>query len=265
MTRLFEALMLLFHLNRLMIKQHLKLVGDWWAAVAGMVIQQCTAIAFLGVIFYRIEAIRGWSLYEMVFLLGLFVLSKPVYRIFFQGASDVSRLVLTGELDQFLIRPRNTLILILTCRSNPVAAGDIFLGLVFLVYGAHHLEINLSLWKVLYLAGLVAAASLIYVGTLLLKGALCVFVVKIDAMNALLQQFQEYSKYPISIYHPLIKTMLVTLLPYGLASSVPAAVLLGKDGMPWIAWLAPLFCLSYALIMGIFLLWSLRFYRSSGS
>ena len=101
---IFEELRLLFFLNRLMVKQHLNLVFDWWMSILGMVIEQGTALAFLGVIFYRIDAIKGWSLHEMVFLLGLFVLSKPVYRIFFQGVNDISNLILNGLLDQILVR-----------------------------------------------------------------------------------------------------------------------------------------------------------------
>ncbi len=260
-----DEIRLLFFLNRLMIKQHLNLVADWWIAVAGMIIEQGTAIAFLGVIFYQVDVIQGWNLHEMVFLLGLFVLSKPIYRIFFQGAADVSRMVLEGSLDQILIRPRNPLVLILTSRTNPVAVGDLLLGLILLFYALPHLGVKWSLWRIVYLVALVMGGSMVYVGALLLKGAICIFVVKLEAMNALLQQFQQYAKYPVSIYHPFIKATLITLLPYGLASSVPAAIFLGKDGVAWFAWLAPLFCLGYAMLMGVLFQWSLRFYRSCGS
>jgi len=248
-----------------MVKQHMNLVADWWLAVAGMIIEQGAAIAFIGVIFYRIDAIQGWNLHEMIFLLGLFVLSKPIYRIFFQGVADISGMVLGGSLDQILIRPRNPLILILTNRTNPVAVGDLLLGVILLLYAIPHIEIEWSLWRVLYLLALVVCGSLIYVGALLMKGAICIFVVRFEAMNTLLQKFQEYAKYPISIYHPFIKVMLITLLPYGLASSVPAAIFLGKDGVAWFAWLAPLFCVGYMMLMCALFQWSLRFYRSSGS
>lgn len=243
----------------------MNLVADWWLAVAGMIIEQGTAIAFLGVIFYRIDAIQGWNLHEMIFLLGLFVISKPIYRIFFQGAADVSRMVLDGGLDQVLIRPRNPLILILTSRTNPVAVGDLLLGVILLLYAVPHIEVEWSLWRVFYLLTLVVCGSLIYVGALLLKGAICIFVVKIEAMNALLQQFQQYAKFPISIYHPFIKATLITLLPYGLASSVPAAIFLGKDGVAWFAWMAPLLCVVYVMLSGALFQWSLRFYKSCGS
>lgn len=260
-----EEIGLLFFLNRLVVRQHLRLVADWWTAVVGMIIEQGTAIAFLGVIFYRIEAIQGWSLREMIFLLGLFVLSKPVYRVFFQGAAYVSEMVLSGNLDQFLVRPRNPLVLIVTSATNPVATGDLVLGAVLVSYGAAGVDIEWSVWRVLFLLSLVVFGSMVYVGALLLKGAVCVLAVRVEALNTLLQQFQQYAKYPISIYHPLVKVGLVTLLPYGLAASVPAAVFLGKGGVAWYAWLAPLFCLIYVLLAGAVLQWSLRFYKSTGS
>jgi ABC-2 type transport system permease protein len=260
-----NELRLMFFLNRLVVKQHLRLVFDWWLAVAGMVVEQGTAIAFLGIIFYQIDAMKGWSLYEMVFLLGLFVLSKPVYRVFFQGAADISNMVLNGTLDQILVRPRNALTLILTSSTNPVAAGDLLLGSVLLCYGAVHIEIDWSILRVLYILSVVACGSLVYVGTLVFKGVICVFLIRIEALNALLQQFQEYAKFPVSIYHPFIKTMLISFLPYGLASSVPAAIFLGKGGIAWIAWLAPLCCVVYVILSGLIFNWSLRFYKSSGS
>jgi ABC-2 type transport system permease protein len=252
-------------LNRLMVQQHMKLVADWWTAVIGMIIEQGTAIAFLGVIFYRIDLIKGWSLHDMVFLLGLFVLSKPVYRVFFQGVADISDFVLEGTLDQFLTRPRNPVILILTSSTNPVAIGDLILGFILLSYGAMHMEVVWSVWRIAYVAALVVCGSMVYVGTLLVKGAACIFVIRIEAMNTLLQQFQEYAKFPFKIYHPLIRVMLATLLPYGLACSIPAAVFLGKDRMPWVGWMAPLFCLVYLALTWALFQWSLRYYRSTGS
>jgi ABC-2 type transport system permease protein len=243
----------------------MNLVMDWWTAVAGMIIEQGTAIAFLGIIFYRINKIKGWDLYEMIFLLSLFVLSRPIYRIFFQGAHQISKMVLDGTLDQILIRPRNPLTIILTCSTNPVASGDFLLGTIFLLYSIPHLSITWNLWRVFYMAVIVISGSLVYAGTFLLKGIFCIFVVKLDAMNTLLQQFREYAKYPINIYHPIIKIMLISLLPYGLVSSVPAAIFLGKDGIHWIAWMAPVLCLFYLLLTGSLFHWSLRFYKSSGS
>jgi ABC-2 type transport system permease protein len=262
---MFEELRLLLYLNRLMVKQHLSLVFDWWMSIVGMVFEQGTALAFLGVIFYRIDAIKGWSLHEMIFLLGLFVLSKPVYRIFLQGVIGVSDMILNGRLDQILIRPRNPIVLILTSQTNPVAVGDIALGTALVIYAGGRIEMSWTLWRVAYMIGIAVCGSFVYVGTLLLKGALCVFVVRLEAMNALLQQFQQYAKYPVGIYHPIIKVMLVSILPYGLASSIPAAVLLHKGGVPWIGWLAPPGALCYMLVMAAALQWCLRFYKSSGS
>lgn len=265
MENILKEVRLLLFLNRLMFKQHVRLIADWWTVVVGVVIEQGTAIAFLGIIFYRIDAIKGWSLYEMIFLLGIFVLSKPVYRIFFQGALDVSYMIMEGTLDQFLIRPRNPLLLILTSRTNPVAFGDMVLGLVLLLSGISNITMEWSAVRIIYLAAVTVCGSMVYVGTLLLKGAVCIFVIKLEALHALYQQFQQYAKYPISIYHPVIKTTLVTLLPYGLASSVPAAVFLGKGEVAWIAWMAPLACVLYALLAGAVFQWSLRFYKSTGS
>lgn len=265
MRAIIDEMRLLFFLNRTAIKQHTRLVSDWWVAVAGMVIEHGIAIAFLGVIFYRIDAINGWNLSEMVFLLGLFILSKPVYRVFFQGAALVSTMVLEGTLDQILVRPRSPLVLLVTSETNPVAMGDLVLGVILVTIGAGGTEVEWSAWRVGYLLSLVVCGSMVYVGTLLLKGAVCIFVVKIEAANALLQQFEQYAKYPISIYHPFVKIALVTLLPYGLAASVPAAVFLGKEGVAWFAWMAPLFCLGYAAVAAAVFQWCLRFYKSCGS
>ena len=124
---------------------------------------------------------------------------------------------------------------------------------------------NWTVWRVAYILGLAVCGSFVYVGTFLLKGALCIFFIRLEAMNALLQQFQQYAKYPVSIYHPIIKAMLVTILPYGLASSIPAVVLLGTEGAHWIGWFAPLFAVFYMLVMAAVLQCCMRFYKSSGS
>jgi ABC-2 type transport system permease protein len=255
----------MLYLNRLVLKQHLRLVGDWWTAVVGMIIEQATALAFLGIIFYRIEVIHGWSLHDMIFLLGLFVLSKPVYRIFFEGSSHVSTLVLEGDLDQYLVRPTSPLVLVATSMTNPVAAGDLLLGTVLVALAIPHIGVEWTLLRVVYLLSVVICGSMVYVGTQLLKGVVSVFLIRIDAINALLQEVQQYAKFPLSIYHPIVRVALISVLPYALATSVPAAAFLGKGEITSLAWFAPLACLGYALFAGLIFQWSLRFYKSTGS
>jgi ABC-2 type transport system permease protein len=253
------------YLNVVMLRQQMRLVADWWLAVSGMIVEQATAIAFIGIIFYRIETFNGWELPEMVFLLGLFVLSKPLYRLLFQGVIDIPGMIVSGSMDHVVTKPVNPLILILSGRTNPVAAGDVVIGVIYLVYSTGRLNVDWHPLRILYIGLVLVGGSLVYVGTLLIKGAFCIFVFKFDAFHTLLQQFQQYAKYPITIYHPVIRIVLVTALPYALASSVPAAAFLSKGGIAWIAWFAPLFCVLYfAMSSGLFL-WCLRYYRSTGS
>ncbi|HEX5419219.1 MAG TPA: ABC-2 family transporter protein [Gammaproteobacteria bacterium] len=91
--------------------------------------------------------IRGWTIADVAELYGIVAVAFGIYATFFGGARHLARLVMEGELDVYLGRPRSPLLGILFSRCDPTGIGDILsgAGLVAWVEGAAPKSLLLAL------------------------------------------------------------------------------------------------------------------------
>jgi len=74
----------------------------------------------------------------------------------------------------------------------------------------------------------------------------------------------EFARYPLTIYHPIIQFLLTWIIPFGFASYYPASYLLGRD-VGLLAWIGPLVAVILLFISYRVWLFGLRHYTSTGT
>jgi ABC-2 type transport system permease protein len=72
--------------------------------------------------------IRGWTIADVAELYGIVAVAFGIYATFFGGARHLARLIVEGELDVYLGRPRSPLLGMLFSRCDPTGVGDILSG-----------------------------------------------------------------------------------------------------------------------------------------
>ncbi len=178
------------------------------------------------IIYANTPTLAGWQKPQVYFFLGVFFSSDALFTIFFQRNFWMfSDLVNRGELDILLTKPIHPLFLALTRSMNLTALMNFFLGLAIMVRFAGPAGFPggwrwfaVPLWLGVGLAT-----------ALLLRFFFCIWAFWTDrsgGISRLYYQFFAFATKPDSLYPQVIRSLLMTLLPFAFIGSVPARALL---------------------------------------
>jgi ABC-2 type transport system permease protein len=194
---------------------------------ANFVIRLLSQLLFVGVqvatieIFFRFtSSIGNWSRAEVFVLAGLFRLIEGGFHIFLHtnlmGLSDIVR---TGELDMYLVKPVNTLVLLGFSRQQWYELSTFFSGILFLVYFLP--ESSVIIWLNIFIfsiLGLICLSSII-----LMFATLSFYMNRVSAISSVWDAISKVSRFPLDIFGR-------SLAPLLLVATIPTKIVLGKSG-----------------------------------
>lgn len=189
--------------------------------IVGMFINDGLWLVFWALYFTRFPVIRGWERADVLILWAVLTLGYGLLTGFFGNALRLSELILQGQLDYYLVLPKDVLLHSLLGRMYFTAWGDALFGLiVFLLFGQ-----PTPLRLVLFLT-VAVIVGIILVAFFVLAHSLTFFIgssqlVAQQLTNAMI----HFSTYPGSIFQGAVKIILYTLIPAGFINTIPVALL----------------------------------------
>jgi ABC-2 type transport system permease protein len=126
----FGGLRLLGHYLRFNLAAGMEYRASFLTQVLGMVLNNASFIIFWLILFERIGDIRGYGFREVMFLWALSATGYGLAGVFLGNAGGLSRAIMLGELDVYLLQPKPVLPSFLASRMSVSAWGDILYGLV---------------------------------------------------------------------------------------------------------------------------------------
>lgn len=227
---------------------------------------ELTAIFFL---FERVEAIGGWTRWEVVCLYGIATVSLGMAEILTSGLDEMGELVRTGAVDGLLVRPLSPLLQLLGRELRLFHAGRLLQGFLALVIACSQLHLDRG-DAVAFVLLAVFSCTAIYAGLFIASAAACFWTVQsVEMFNAFTYGGVEMTQYPISVYPSWLRNLFLYVVPLGFGCYLPAARLLGKSnalGIPdGLAVIAPLVAVAFLLLCLRFWDLGLRRYQSTGS
>lgn len=220
---------------RTMVK-HLKLIGlyirfslqsameyraSFISQALGMFLNNAFFIFFWWVIFQKVSSIGGYGFREVMLIWALAASAYGASHILFGNAAQLPFVIINGELDTYLLQPKDVYINVLCSRTTVSAWGDLFFGFVlfFAVIGA-------SLLRLLLFILFTLAGGLLMAAVMSSAGTLTFFAGNSSAISRMVLEFMlNFSLYPDSIYGRGIRIVMYTLLPAGFMVFLPIKVL----------------------------------------
>lgn len=204
------------------------------------------------VIYSNTQTLGDWTRDQTYFFLGIFFATDALFTAFFQrNFWQFSDLVNHGELDVFLTKPVSPLFLSLTRTFNINGLLNFTLGLA-IVYRYSVPAGFPGGWNWLQVLGWTMGGLITAV---LLRFFFSVWVFWTDrswALSRLYYQLFALATKPDLIYPPLIRGIILTILPFALIGSLPARAILkgltpseiltvglvwsGFFGLNWMLW-----------------------------
>lgn len=233
---------------------------DFFLSIIAFFLHQLSAPVFVGVVYYAGGEFPGWNIYQVLLLQGVLNMIKGFsFMSFFIMAWVTERRIRRGTFDLLLVRPVNTLWLLIMESFDEEDLGQFLAGVVLTVFAMQYVELKGSLLLFLPLAFF---GVLFYFSLALLRSAVSIIFVKADRLQEVVNLLNVFASYPQTIYSPRLKFLFNTFVPLLLAANYPASALLGfsMEGV-YIAMISAIVLVAFSLYV-----WhtALRKYTSAG-
>lgn len=231
------------------------------AVIAGILAQGSTLI-FLTVIFKRIPMLAGWDYNELVFMFGLAATGRALNQTFFNAPFMLTGNIRNGRMDMMMVRPVGVLFQTIGYSQELNGVGQLITGIAIMGYAASRLDMSWTILNVLYVVIALLCSALIQFSILLTISVLTFWFQEIRSLIYPVTWLYDFTRYPMQIFHPILRGLLTYIIPYSLASFYPAAYLLRPEQYGWAAWGVP--AVTMVVVMGAYFIWSqgLRRYSS---
>lgn len=227
-----------------------------------------TAVTFFGVyfLFQKFETVAGYTMSDILITYSTISFSFYLSQTFFRGFDDFDKLVISGELDRFLIRPRSVFIQVLGHQIEFSRLGRVIFSLIIMIIALATSTIAWSAMKVLTVFLIIIGAIFIFLSLFLIYSGICIFTIEgLEVFNTITHGGHQLSEYPIDIYSKFFKIVFTYVIPFGCVNYLPLQYLLDKPGANWLYALAPIFTIVFFVFSYLFFRWSLTKYKSTGS
>jgi len=200
-----------------------------------------TQLALLGVLFSKVQVLKGWSFEEVLFIYGFSLLPLGLFNLVSINLYRFAeRYIADGNFDRVLLRPVNSLAQVLFESFNVSGLNELLLGSGIMIYAGSRLGLSFGPLDAVALLVLVPAAALVYIGVFL--GLTAVSFWHEDRMGLAPPVYNviRFSRYPLTIFDAPIRVLLTFVLPFAWVAFYPATWFLGTPEFRYLALLTPL-------------------------
>ena len=231
--------------------------ASFFSQAFGMALSNSSFIFFWWIAFGQIGGtIAGYTFEDVLFIWAVASSAFGLANVLFNNAARLTHLIVTGELDTFLLQPCNILMNLLCARTSLSAYGDLLYG--FIIMAIFHAANPVAwLW---FFTGTVIGGLLI-TGISLSAHTLSFYVGDATVIGNLAIEFAiNVSIYPDKIFAPFVRALMYSVLPMGLAVHLPLRL---KSGFsPFFAFAVLAGTALYCTLAAVFFYRGLRRYES---
>lgn len=236
--------------------------ASFWLGIIGDLAWLLFTIVFFRGIYSHAGSIGGWPWSDVLVLIGTAHIVNGLYTALFE--SNVRRLsagIKNGSLDRWLTYPVDVQLLLTFGRINLRGFLTVFIGAGITLYALSLVAFQPRLEAVAIYALLLVGAVIVRLAAAFLIETLAFFLVNVEILRALQNEFYGYATYPAVIYPGWVwKLVFTVLIPVLWMANVPAAAFRGPEKAVW--WLFfPPFLLALSRKAFAF---ALRCYQSAG-
>lgn len=184
----------------------------------GMILNNTAFIFFWWILFNNVNDIGGYGFADVMMLWSLCSTSFGITFVVFGNVNQITRMILNGELDTYLLQPKDPLINILCSKTIVSAWGDTLYGIIlfFLVKG-------FSIKDFLLFFIFCITGSLIFSSVLVTIHALSFYAGNLQGVAQLTTEFLiTFGIYPEGIFKGGLKFILYTIIPAAFTAYIPA-------------------------------------------
>ena len=218
-------------------------------------------------LFKQFDSVAGWTFYQSLIMMGIVYTVYSLTECFARGYDEFPKLIQSGELDRFLIRPVNIHYQIFGSKIEFSKLGRVALGIVISIIAFLNVDIEWTALKVIVLIATYVCGIFVIFGLFVLSAGISIYTIEnLEFLNIITNGSKELAYYPINIYAKWLTTIFTYIIPIACFNYLPLSYILEIGTFPaWLCATAPFFGMLFVIPCIIFFNLSLRKYKSSGS
>jgi ABC-2 type transport system permease protein len=193
------------------------------------IIAYASAFSGIWVLVHKFESLAGWRWSELALLLSFQLLAYGLgAALSFTQMRDLEDSVRSGRFDTLLVKPYSPWAYLVFSGLNLGYLGHLVLAVGMLGWSLSAVDIDWSLWNVLYGLASLASSAAIVCSMLTMIGACAFVLTRSRYLYSIFFGLWELTRYPLNLFPAPLQWLLLTALPLGFMNYVPVAYLLGK-------------------------------------
>lgn len=249
------------------IKSRLEYKKDAVIGIFSFLITNTFQFLSLMFIIKSIPSLDGWNMYELGFLYGFSMIPRALDHLLTDSLWYVAYwYVRSGVIDRFLIRPVNPLFQIIAEIFQPEAMGEVIMGGTLIIFCGSRIHFIWSVGNVVMVIVATIFGAVIYTALKLITCSIAFWTKRSGQLTQMVYNSSEFAKYPIKIYHPIIRFVMTFIIPFGLIISMPVDAMIKGNYNSWMI-SGLIIVLSVVLSVIGYIVWcaGINNYESSGS
>ncbi|MBM3193296.1 MAG: hypothetical protein FJZ59_03575 [Chlamydiae bacterium] len=184
-----------------------------------MLSSNLTFIILWWILFKKFQTIGSWTLTDMLVLNAVGMGAYGLSQILFGGLKNLSKLILTANLDSFLTTPKNILFHIAGSKSFSKGFGNLMTTISLIILGDLYTKIPLILLSMI-------TGCLVFVSGSIIAQSLAFWLGKIDSVaKKYSDSLYLFALYPTNIYSGVLQIVMFSLIPAGIIGYIPVELI----------------------------------------
>lgn len=181
-------------------------------------------------LFDNFSNIKGFTLYEVLLTFSIIQFGFAFCETFFGGMDVFDELIISGNFDKLLLRPRNIMFQVFTEEMSLVRIARLLQALIILIIALVKINIDWDIYKIITVIFMLISSILIFLGIFILAASYCFVTVKgLEVRNVFTDGGKHMAQYPIGIFKKGFKFIFTFIIPYGFVNYYPLLYILGKN------------------------------------
>ena len=204
-------------------------------------------------------------MYEVLLCFSIIQFGFAFNEVFARGVDKFDDLIVQGNFDRLLLRPKNIIIQVLCSQSDFVKLSRLIQALIVMVIALINLNINWNIYRIFCLLFMIVSGVVIFFGIFLLAASYCFITIQgLEVRNVFTDGGKQMAQYPIGVFKKGFIYFFTFIIPYAFVNYYPLLYFVGKSNNV-IFGFSPLIVLLYLVPCIVIFYLGIRHYNSVGS
>ncbi|CCB87026.1 MULTISPECIES: ABC transporter permease [Parachlamydia] len=216
----FKTMVFMFYLLKTSIQASLSNKNAFLLESVLMILNNFIFFSLWWIFFNQFHDIDGWKIEEMILLSAIGSGAYGLMQVLFGGIKLLSKMIINGDLDFFMLQPKNLLIHISSSRSLAKGWGHLFTMILFMIYGGLQRD-SICLIVISSISG-----CMVFVSIGIIAHSLPFWMGSVETLSKkYFDSVYLFALYPTNIYSGFMQLVMYTVIPAGIIGNLPVSLI----------------------------------------